>query len=292
MFLIVKGVTTNSIGRVAPHEWYRDSTLSRKIYKDIYHKIIMIKVGELRELIRTILFSGYVAGEKPVSVMFIGKVGIGKSEILKEFNYNDNIAFFTDVTYMGLIKLLEEQKEVRHIVIPDFLKITMKKKSTTDNILSCFNAGIEEGIDKISMMGRSYDFKGKKFGLISATTKNSFIQREKTWKSMGFLSRMLIVSYDYTEKTIQEIFEYIYKREYLKENRVQLEIPIRNIEVNLTKQQAKQLKDKDTDFRKQKQFQTLVMARAILSNRTKVLQKDIDEINRFKKFFNLNYTKI
>jgi hypothetical protein len=255
----------------------------------------MLKVEELKELIKTILFSGYVSKEKPLSIIFVADVGSGKSEILNSFKLNDNIAYFTDVTYMGLIKLLENEKEVRHIVIPDFLKITMKKKSTTDNITSCFNAMMEEGLEKISMMGQSYDFKGKKLGLITATTRNSFNQYKNRWASMGFLSRMLIISYKYSEESVKEIFEYIYNREYLKNGTNQKEnMPIRNIDVVLSPKLARKLKDKKTDFRRQKQLQTLAMSRALMDNRDKleVIEEDIKKVNSFKKFLNLNFIEI
>jgi len=253
----------------------------------------MIKIGELKELLKIIFFTGYVSGEKPVSIMLVGNVGIGKSELVKDVNVSDNIAYFTDVTYMGIIKLLEEKKEIRHIVIPDFLKITMKKKSTTDNITSCFNALMEEGLDKISMMGQQHDFKGKKAGVITATTKNSFNQYKRRWEAMGFLSRMLIISYDYTNKTKEDIFKYIFERSYLKDNKdKRLEMPVRNLDVKLSVTLAKQLRDTDTTFRKQKQLQTLAMANSLLNNRFKVLKEDINKINEFKKFINLNYTQI
>lgn len=255
----------------------------------------MIKVDELKELIKTILYTGYVADEKPLSIMFVGHYGTGKSEILNSFNVNDNIAFFTDVTYMGLIKLLQENKEVRHIVIPDFLKITMKKQSTTQNIISCFNALIEEGIDKISMMGQSFDFKGKKAGLITATTKNSYIQNKRTWTNMGLLSRMLIISYDYGDETIEEIFDYIMNRRYLTNSKkLKLNMPIKNMNVILPIKLAKMLRDKDTDFRTQKQYQTLAMARTLMDNRSDLVvnEKDIKVITKFKRFINLDYSKI
>lgn len=255
----------------------------------------MIKTEEIKELIKTVLYSGYVADEKPLSVMFVGNIGTGKSEIINSFRKVDNLAFFTDVTYMGLIKLLEENKEVRHIVIPDFLKITMKKKSTSENITSCFNAMMEEGIDKISMMGQSFDFKGKKCGLITATTKSSFEQKSKQWRSMGFLSRMLVISYDYSKDTVEEIFDYIFKRNYLNdENKIRLNMPIRNIPVQISKSLSKKLRDVNTDFRGQKQLQTLAMARTLMDNRKEfvVTDEDIKKVNSFKKFINLNYTKI
>lgn len=253
----------------------------------------MIKTEELKELVKTIFYTGYVENEKPLSFMLIGKVGTGKTEILNSFSLNDNVAFFTDITYMGLIKLLSEQKEVRHIVIPDFLKITMKKKSTTENITSCFNAMMEEGLEKISMMGQSFDFKGKKVGLITATTLDSFAQHRKGWNKMGFLSRMLIVSFSYKDETIKEIFDYIFNRKYIRESKRKEIMPIRNVEVNLTPELSKLLKDKDTSFRRQKQLQTLSMARALVNNRTEVIKEDIDWVNRIaKKYLNMNFTKI
>lgn len=255
----------------------------------------MIKVDELKELVKTILFTGYVANEKPLSVMFVADVGSGKSELLSSFKMNDNVAYFTDVTYMGLIKLLEQEKEVRHIVIPDLLKVTMKRKSTTDNIISCFNAMMEEGLDKISMFGQSFDFKGKRVGLITATTKNSFYQHQRVWKNMGFLSRMLIISYKYSEQSVKEIFDYIYNRDYLKDGENTKEnMPIRNLNVELDPELAKKLTDKNTDFRRQKQYQTLAMARALMDNRDKleVNENDIEKVNSFKKFLNLDFTEI
>lgn len=252
----------------------------------------MIKIEPLKELIKTILYSGYIVGEKPISVIFIGRVGSGKSEIINFFKITDNIAHFTDITYMGLIKLMQENPNLRHICIPDFLKITMKKKSTTDNITSCFNALMEEGLDKVSLMGQSYDFKGKQAGIITATTKASFAQHKNSWAAMGFLSRMLIISYDYKDQTIEDIFKYIFNREYLTEIKPKIEMPLRNQDIKLDKKLAKKLRDKNTDFRRQKQLQTLVMARALLKGKTEVSMQEIREINKFKQFLNLNFTKI
>lgn len=256
----------------------------------------MIKIERLKELIKTIIYTGYIEGEKPLSVLFVGNIGIGKSETLKLFDVNNNIAFFTDVTYMGIIKLLTDSKDIKHIVIPDLLKITMKKKSTTDNIISCINAGIEEGISKISMMGQSYDFKGKTFGLITATTKDSFDQQKKRWISMGFLSRMLIVTYDYSKDTREEIFNYIYDRDYLNDKKELLSLPFQNLKVKLSKDLARKLRDKDTDFRKQKQYQILAMARAIINNPNnqtfEVTEKEINEVNKMKDLISLGYTEL
>jgi len=256
----------------------------------------MIKTEELQDLIKTVLYTGYVAGEKPLSVLLIGAVGIGKSQLITDYEKKDNIRICSDVTYLGILHHLKDNKEFRHLSIPDFLTITMKSKSTTANAISIINAGIEEGIGEVNLMNYNEDFKGKTFGLITATTKDSFSQNRKNWQAMGFLSRCIIISYDYEDDTKEQIFDFIHNRLYLNENKKKLELPITNIEVNLPSELAKKLRNKNSTFRSQKQFQTLAMARTIMNNLNNnnptTSQKEIDEVLKMSKFFNYDYTKI
>lgn len=249
----------------------------------------MIHIDKIKELIKIVLYSGYVSGEKPLSLFMVGKVGIGKSEILKLFKIVDNIAFFSDITYMGLIELLKDNKQVRHIIIPDFLKITMKKASTTNNVISCLNSLIEEGLYKISLFGVSENFKGKRAGLIAATTKSSYYQHKKQWENMGLVSRMLMVSFDYSQETIEEIFSYIHNRGYLMERNEVMEMPIKNKEVHLPPELAQKLRDTDTNFRTQKQLQTLALSVALIDDKTTVEQSHIDKVIEMKEYINLNF---
>lgn len=252
----------------------------------------MIKLNGLKKLVNVILHSGYIIGEKPLSVIFVGNVGIGKSELLKDFQLCENIVFLTDLTYMGVIGILKENKELRHMIIPDFLKLTMKKGSTVDNIISVLNSLIEEGLFKISLFGVSEDFKGKQVGLITATTISSYRQHYKKWNSMGFLSRMLEVSYDYKDTTMEEIFEYIHKGNYSNEKLEKIELPVRNYNIKLKPALSRKLRETKSTFRSIKILRILVKANALLNNRTEVIMKDIQEIKKLSKFFNLKLTKI
>jgi len=252
----------------------------------------MIKVSDLLKLIVIVFHTGYLVGDKPVSLMIIGKVGIGKSELIKKFEVINNIAFFTDVTYMGIIGLLKDNKDVRHVVIPDFLKLTMKRGSTSDNIISVLNSLIEEGLFEISLFGVKEDFKGKQVGLITATTKSSYEQHYKKWNNMGFLSRMLKVSFSYEQETIKKIFDYIHTGKYSDDKNEKIEMPIRNYKIKLKPSLSKKLQDKNTTFRSLKILRTLVKANALLNDREEVILDDIKEIKRLSRFMNLNYTKI
>lgn len=252
----------------------------------------MIAIQELRELVRTIIYTGYLLEEKPVSAILIANKGSGKSEVLNEFRGIDNLGFYTDITYIGLLDSLQTNKYMNHIIIPDFLKATMKKKSTSDNFISGLNALIEEGLDKVSFPNKNYEFNNRKCGLITATTSDSFFQHQKEWDSMGFISRMLTISYCYSDKTKEQIFDYIFNRRYMNNIFNKERLPKKKLKIELKENMAKQLYEKSNDFRKQKILQSLSMARAIINNRKVVTQQEIDEVNSMKKFINLLFVEI
>lgn len=252
----------------------------------------MIKINELREIIKTIIYTSYVKHEKPVSAMFIADKGSGKSEILKQFNSFDGIHTPTDITYRGLLELLEKDKTIKFIVIPDFLKITMKPKSTSDNIISFLNAVIEEGASKFNFPNRSFDLQGRQIGLLTATTSDSFFKNQREWDSIGFISRLLPISFSYSEQTKKEVLDFIEGRSYLNDIFKKELLPKKLIDIKMEKHLASGLRDKKLDFRRQKQYQNMAMARAIIHKRRVVTNKDIDDVNQMKKYINLDFVEI
>lgn len=247
-------------------------------------------MDDLLKIVKLVLLTGNLKDIKPVSLLIISKSGNGKTQLITSYKKR-TIIKFTDLTYSGLISQLKENPKIKHVIIPDFIKITQKKRSTTDNLVSLLNAALEEGIDKIKMYNTEIDLKGKQIGLITATTKESFNQRKKAWHSFGFLQRMLIVTYDYSDDTIDEILESIAKEEYLKDKIENIEISNKDVHSNKDLNiQLKELSSKN--FRTQKNLQSLAKANALLRKSKIVEQEDIDEIIRLTKYMNFNYTKI
>lgn len=251
----------------------------------------MIKVDDLKKIIKLVLLTGDLKNQSPVSLLIVGKSGMGKTELISSFK-KKTIDFFTDLTYTGLIDELMKNPKVKHIIIPDFIKITEKRRATTSNLISLLNALIEEGLGKLKVWkGIQEDFKGRKVGLITATTMKSYSHNQETWNSFGFVQRMLIVSYDYDDNTVEEIIKSINKEEYIRsktEKVIGLEKDIKSSE----KLNAQLNAIADKNFRNLKILQKLAKANALLNKRTVVNQEDISEIIRLSKFMNLNYTKI
>lgn len=259
----------------------------------------MINMNDLMKIVKLILLTGNLKEEKPMSLLIIGKSGIGKTELITNFD-KKTLCSRTDLSYQGILNILGKNKDIKHIIIPDFIKITQKKRSTSDNFISILNAGTEEGIGEIDIGNFHYDLrvkcgtemKNRHIALITATTKASFSQHKKRWESFGFVQRMLVVSYDYNDDTIEKIMNSINERIYLSDKREKI-ILSNNLKINTDKKLFSQFNKKVFgNFRELKQLQTLAMANA-LDRRSKVVeQQDIDEIIRLSKYMNLNYTKI
>lgn len=250
----------------------------------------MINMEDLKKILKLVLLSGNLKNAKPLSLLVLSRSGNGKTELITSFK-KSSVGFVTDMSFIGLLKWLEDDKKLKHIIIPDFIKITEKKRSTTANLISCLNALTEEGVGKIKIFNTEKDFSNRVIGLITATTKASFAQHKKAWESFGFVQRMVIISYDYKDETIDLIMNSINKEEYLNDKKENIKYTDKKI--NSEEALFKQLNPyANKRFRSLKQLQTLCLSHALLRKDTKVTQEDINEVIRLTKYMNLNYTKI
>lgn len=259
-------------------------------------KTHLVGVEDLQNIVKLVVVSGFLKNHKPLSLLIVSKVGNGKTEIISSFK-SKNIVFLTDLSSSGVYNLLKNDK-ITHLIIADFTKVTMKARQTSQNLMTTLNSAMEEGLFKQELKETSNDSKGRNIGLITSTTKASYGHNKKLMESFGLTSRMLLVSFDYNEKTFSNIMESIYNCEYLKKQYVPMvlrstkDTGILKRDVAISYPFAKQLNKYNNAFRTQKQMQTLACCSALLNNRTEVNQDDIDEVLKLNRFFNLDYTKI
>lgn len=262
--------------------------------KKLKSKTHLIAVEDLLKVIKLVAISGYLKNYKPLSLILVSKVGNGKTEIISSFCAK-NIVFLTDLSSTGVYNLMKNE-HLTHIIIADFTKITMKNKQTSNNLMTTLNSAMEEGLHKQELKNTSIDMKGRNIGLITSTTKASYGQNKQTMEDFGFTSRMIVVSYDYGEKTFNDIMESIYRSEYLNNQYKPMPLikgKISKKTIEIPYDLAKKLnKMNDNAFRTQKQLQTLACCNALYNKRQKVTEEDIEEIIKLSKFFNLKYTQI
>ena len=272
-------------------------------------------MNELKDIIETVklaVYSGYVEGVRPVSLLITASVGAGKTEITKKFKTVKGLAFLTDTTAFGITRsLLPELKSgmIKHIIIPDLITPLSKQRYTVTSLIAFLNALIEEGVVQIQSYAVSFKEENIRCGLISTMAREDLFDKRHGWSKIGFMSRMLPVSYEYSQRTVIDILKKIASGRLYDDNCIELRLPPRLVKIKGDEKLFNELipytlqlqeAEKVYGFRRQKQLSTLMMAnrlnRAIendedLSN-LKVEQEDFDRIIKLLDHINLDYKKI
>jgi len=138
-------------------------------------------------------------------------------------------------------------------------------------------------------------------GLISAITKQELTDRRHKWIQVGFMSRVMPISFSYSKITQQEIMEYIKKGKHLDEEQSDINIPNKQIDVKLPYKYADEISfytdqlagaSELYGFRYQRQFQALLKASAIQDKRKVVIAKDVEKLRPLLEYVNLEYKMI
>jgi hypothetical protein len=261
-------------------------------------------LGPLIDIVKLTLLTAYIKNvPKPNSLIIIAKPESGKTEVMKKFAFNRNVAYLSDVTAFGIQRDLFgkiESGEVRHIMIPDLLKPLSRKESTVNSFITMMNGLIEEGVAGMSTYATSglVTFKKPvKVGLVTAITSDEFKDNRHNWKKKGFLSRTIPFSYSYGMDTISKVFDSILGLGYMKEQEIKLNIPKQDFEVTLPEKYARAILPSTTmiaeaqetyGFRLQKQFQALLQASALDHCRRVVKRSDVDRVLRLMNWVNFD----
>jgi len=264
----------------------------------------MLFVSKITEIARLGIASSYVKNDEPVSIVFLGDPEIGKSTIILRFNPPKNTVVFSDLTKSKLEEYLKNYQQIKYIMIPDFIKVISRGKSTKANIISMLNAGIEEGILDItqyfggSVTQTTVPRKPIRFGMMTAMTRRVMSDRRREWFKMGFFSRLLPVSFSYSKEQSKKIREYICAGRDIFTEKEKLRFRQRSILCN--KRHVLHFEkfienyaeaQKLYGFRMTKQFRSLLKASALLRSSDAVGRIDVRRIEGLVQWMNLDYNK-
>lgn len=261
----------------------------------------LIYLDEIIELTRLCILSGKVKNkENPVSAILIGGSETGKSEMINIFRDLDNTMIANDLSGRMIIdhiapKVLNEGKT--HILIPDFIKVLSHGKKVTQNCITMLNIATQEGLDNIVFYGLQKQFpKIVKFGVITAVTKEAYYVRKRYWEKIGFISRLMPISYEYSEATKRRIHEHIARGspkhiiELSKKRPRKIEIP--EIYANQIKAVSVAKSPFSTGFRLHKQLRVIAQTNALLNDRNVVNKEDIDKLLDYTKYIGTVFYEI
>lgn len=281
----------------------------------------MLGVDKIIKILELVVFSGHIKGEQPVSALVASLPEAGKSEMIMKLADNEGCLVLTDVTAYGIMKDYAKriaEKEIRHIIIPDLIKPMSRGKDTVHSLIAFLNCLLEEGVMKMSTYAMSVGVPSEgmsvsspstpiKCGLITAMAKDLLLDGSHHWTQMGFMSRMLLISYDYNVSTQLSIHKSIAERQYLSEAKIKLNLPKEDVEVKLDIKQADSLMTLSTalshignkanpekvyGFRLQKILQRLAMASALSEGRDTVEEKDVEVIRQLAVYMNLDFNPL
>jgi len=264
----------------------------------------MEKLTPIIEILKRIIASGFIKNESPLSALLIAPVGAGKTTALKKFFINNNILVLSDVTPYGLTKLLPEieAKNVKHLIIPDLVEPMSRSRPIVNSLIGFLNSLIEEGIFRISTAFIEIK-KPIKLGLISSTTIDELKDRRRGWLGIGFISRMLPISFNYTNIDIAQILENIASGKYTDITYETLKLKEKEIKGNeeIFKQlipyseqidYALSKERKVIPFRRQKQLQILLKSNALLNDRDEVTKEDLEWFKSVRYWINFDFNPL
>ena len=269
----------------------------------------MVGIEGLDEVIQTVIFSAYLEDERPLSALLAAKVESGKSTLLSRYHGIPGLQFFSDVTAWGITHRFLRQLingEIRHLVIPDLVVPLARNRDTVGVLVAFLNALIEEGAISLHTYATKVDLKDPiRCGLIAALAKEELDSSRRTWMRIGFMSRLLPVSYSYTPKTVTAIRQSIASQSYQNDNPIELVVPKERVRVKLPKPIADRIMvltpsvavaairaERIYGFRLQRQLQTFCMAHALRRGADIATDEDYEATAEFTSLLNLQYVPI
>ena len=278
----------------------------------------MIGIYTILGLLELVVLTGHLKGEQPVSPLVTAPPEAGKTSIVMKFVPNEGLVVLTDCTAFGIMRDYREaitQGRVKHLVIPDLIKPMSRGKDTVHSLVAFLNALLEEGVMSISTYAERVGVQNQanaaqnqlplKCGLITTMAQGILLDGRHHWARMGFMSRMLPISYTYNASTQLDIHRSIANREYLSDTPIRLNLPREDVEIRLRSPQSEDLialasglnsiitsvnnPERVYGFRLQKHLQRLAMASALKHGRDIVTQEDVDYLRSLSGCINLEY---
>jgi hypothetical protein len=281
----------------------------------------MEKTEPIMEILKRVVASGFVKNAYPLSAILISNISGGKSTLLKEISVNENILYVTDITPFGFSKIYQAKKElftqgkITHIIIPDLIVPLSRASRIVSSFIGFMNALIEEGVYRIQTFYITIEDKIK-IGLITSTTTQDFISKRSEWLSIGFINRMIPISYSYTEVDRIEILKKIANQQVEDIKEEKLSVIAKEIKTNpeifnelipyaqtIDKEFSVPIEKKNGStytktipkpepFRRQKQLEILLMANALLNERDQVTQEDFEWFKSVARWINLDFNPL
>lgn len=264
----------------------------------------MIGMELVTEFVDSVVHTGFLQHDKPLSAMLIAAPESGKTSVTQDRECQSVLAV-SDMIGSGLLEELQEKPNVKHVIINDMVSVMAHKEVTNARTFAIMNMLSEEGLDKIVMPGGlAKNLGGRQVGFICCIPSQLAGDNRRWWNSTGFASRLLPFNYLYSERLLVQIKKTVimtgnYKsKKDVSKNGTD---PLVQFSVSIGKGHAEEIQAiADTiakrlgeqGLRRGKQLRSLSCGHALLANRKAVNSSDIEFLWRIQEHINFENPKI
>ena len=278
----------------------------------------------LENMIKYCIYSGFLDGiPRPLSLLIVANTSRAKSSTVVMFDAL-GVRILNDVTAFGLERLIKamtdkERETTHHFIIPDLERISGRGKTVKREFLATMRILEEEGLTE-KITGKIHLSLEKPFqaGFICATTPEDLGDRRSIFRSLSWLNRRLIFTYEYSDQMMAKVLEFIEEENHIAKKRVLIKRE-EKASVVLPRHYARKLtyyarflgmrydkfargppKDfpkrqgRESGIRPKENLMTLLKSIALYNGRTRVNEEDFDEFRRLWRYINFkfNYFKL
>jgi hypothetical protein len=167
----------------------------------------MFHIEALEEVLETILYTGCVRDEIPVSIIIVGPSGIGKSKMLAR--YQSSALRLTDsISSKGLYDIAvsdSEKKELRFLLMPDLNPTLSRKPTTVEAAVASLLSFTSDGTVRIDDGRERKECKHEPIGIVTAATPEMYNKQAKKWFALGLRRRIIPLYFNYSLSTLGKL---------------------------------------------------------------------------------------
>ena len=237
----------------------------------------------------------------PLNCLLVGPPGDGKTQMILRAQRLSHVKVLSDATYNGLLRFCGavDQGFFSALVIPDLGTLVGRRNEVAKQSISMLARLGAEGVYEIAVGKRIKDYHGAKASILSAITFDDLSWNWTTLNQNAFLSRVFLIEFDLTIPEIRAMMKKKNRGDmsllsdfrFPKFNRDNKFLPAREIKMALKYadramrwwvEMHRDRPDRLYGFRTADAFQTLLKCSAYLRRRTRVEQRDVDYVERFR----------
>lgn len=254
----------------------------------------MIGVEPVIDLVESLIWSGQVEGERPLSGILVAPPGAGKTTILELVQCN-TAKFFADFTsreVKGALQQEQQRQNLTHFLIGDFLSVFGHQKSTVKLTINLIARLTGETMTHMPWSGEQ--IAPIRMGVITGIPPEDLKRRDirAHVRTGGFASRFLMARYDYSQATIDRVHKYIRDDKYTKEKPFIFNVRPGALKIDIPKsistrvsELSNRVKKDPIGFRAHFHLRALIRAIARQDGRNVVREKDYQRLLTYCEFF-------